>query len=193
MHHFLQVQNGASSTAIISACVTVLVALLGIFGNWYLANQNKKKELLIKNKEIEQKEYLFLLENLKSFWETQNGLYAEALKTVAKLTFIDDTRSEEFLAADNRFQELYYGELPTCESGEVEGAMVQVMEVLSQKKQLDPADKEGLVATKEGMQILLLGLSQAIRSSSLLLKYSEKLKEKIETGLLRPEAAPHGS
>ena len=181
MLHLLQIQSPAAVTAIISACVTLLVALLGIFGNWYIANQNRKKELLIKSKEIEQKEYQFLLENLKSFWEQQGRLYSEALKVVTKLTFIDDTRSEEFLTANARFLELYYGELPTCESGEVEDAMADLLKAIDGKKQLDTTDKAGIKDMKDTMQGLLLRLSMAVRTSSLLVEYSEQLRQKIQS------------
>ncbi|WP_299440846.1 hypothetical protein [uncultured Aquimarina sp.] len=148
-----------------SAIVPITIAIIGIIGNWYLVIQNKKKE-------IEQKEYQFLLENLKGFWEYQNKLYAETLKVVSVLVLNKDIKSEEFLSAYKRFWELYWGELPTCESNEIESSLVNIKELIYRKKNL----KEG----EEPMNSALLNLAKSIKKSSLLLEYSEKLREKIK-------------
>lgn len=163
-------------TALITGSITIIVALLGVFGNWYLSNQNKKKEL-------EQKEYQFLLENLKSFWENQNRLYTETLKVVSTLVLNDKTDSDEFQLAYKRFWELYWSELPTCESHEVEGAMVSIKDLIYDKKHMNPAEWAKSPELKHDMKEKLLDLSQAIRNSSLLLEYSENLKIKIRNGI----------
>ena len=180
MQYFLQAQNSALYVAIITGSVTVVVAIIGILGNWYLAIQNKKKELLMKSKEIEQREYQFLLENLKSFWEYQNGLYSETLKVVSTLVLNDDIKSEEFVKAYKRFWELYWSELPTCESREIESAMTAVKDMIYDKKHLDENDKIKIHAMKKEMKNRLLDLAVAVKNSSLLLEYSEKIKHKIK-------------
>ena len=164
---------------IISGSITVIVAIIGIIGNWYLANQNKKMELLMKTKEIEQKEYQFLLENLKGFWEYQTGLYSETLKVVSVLVLNEDICSNEFLDAYKRFWELYWSDLPTCESKEIAYAMAAIKDDIYEKKHLDPTDKIAIKEKKHSMKDLLLKLAIAVKNSSLLLAYSEKLKFKI--------------
>src|SRR4051812_39876932 len=124
---------------LISGFITLIVALIGIFGNMYLANKNRKLE-------IESKEYELLLENLKVFWEYQNNLYSETLKVVSTLVFSADIRSEEFLASYNRFWELYWRDLPTCESGEIASAMVVIGRSLEKKKLLPPDDADSIDA-----------------------------------------------
>ncbi len=171
-----------SSTAIISGAATLLVALVGIFGNLYLANVNKKRELLIKEKETEQKEYQFLLENLKSFWQYQNGLYSETLKIASVLVLNEDIKSAEFLSAYNRFWELYWSELPTCESKEITSAMAAIKDKVYDKKHLDEKDEVTIKAIKHEMKSLLLDLALAVKKSSLLLEYSEKLRTKFRSG-----------
>jgi len=145
-----------------------------------LSNQNRKLELVMKAKEIEQKEYQFLLENLKSFWEYQNGLYGETLKVVSVLVLNENIQSEEFLSAYKRFWELYWSELPTCESGEIAKAMVLIKDKVYDKKHLDPNDTIGIDKIKKEMKNPLLHLATAVRNSSLLLEYSERLKLKIK-------------
>jgi len=44
MYYFLEA-NLTFLTAIITGGVTVLVALDGVLGNWYMSNQNKKRKL----------------------------------------------------------------------------------------------------------------------------------------------------
>ena len=174
-------QSSTIYIAIITGAITIIVAIIGIMGNWYLANQNKKMELLMKTKEIEQKEYQFLLENLKGFWESQNGLYSETLKTVSILVLNEDIKSPEFLAAYKRFWELYWSDLPTCESYEISVAMDSIKELVYQKKHLNSDDKVNINTMKQNMQPLLLNLARAVKNSSLLLEYSEKLKRKIKS------------
>ena len=159
--------------AVITAAVTLIVAIVGIAGNWYLANVNKRKE-------IEQQEYQFLLQNLKSFWEYQNGLYSETLRVVATLVLSDNVRSEEFLKAYKRFWELYWSELPSCESKEIASAMVALKQKIYDKKHIEPGDHIKLQASKEELNSLLLDLASAVRKSSLLLEYSEKIRRKIK-------------
>lgn len=182
MQYMLQVQSPTSVIAIISGCATVIVAVLGILGNWYLVNQNKKKELLMKSIEIEQKEYQFLLENLKSFWEYQNGLYSETLKVVSKLVLNDSIKSEEFLEAYKRLWELYWSELPTCESEEIAAAMIAIKDMIYDKKHLDENDHIKIKSMKKDMKKMLLDLAVAVKNSSLLLEYSEKIKYKFRNG-----------
>jgi len=178
---FLLQSNNTDTAVIISGIITLIVALVGLFGNWYLANQNKKQELLIKQKEIEQKEYQFLLENLKSFWEYQNKLYAETLKVVSELVLNEDIASPEFLNAYKRFWVLYWSELPTCESKEVEAAMVNIKDLIYDKKHLDKNNKASIDNIKHQMKVPLLQLSLAVKQSSVLLEYSERLKNKIRS------------
>ena len=167
--------------ALISGFVTVIVTLIGIFGNMYLANKNKKSELLMKDKELESKEYQFLLENLKGFWEYQNNLYSETLKVVSTLVLHEDIQSKEFLSSYKRFWELYWSDLPTCESNEIAAAMVAIKDMIYEKKHLDPKDMDGIDAMKKQMKTPLLNLAMAVRKSSVLLEYSEKIKRKIQT------------
>ncbi len=158
--------------AIISGAITLLVTVIGVLGNWYLSIQNKKKE-------IEQKEYQFLLENLKGFWEYQNTLYTETLKVVSVLVLEDDIQSQEFLTSYKRFWELYWSELPTCESKEISVAMVGIKDLIYDKKKSDPDDKEKLNTLKKSLKNGLLNLANAMRDSSILLAFSEKIKEKV--------------
>lgn len=159
--------------AIISAAATIIVALIGLFGNWYLAIQNRKQE-------IEQKEYQFLLENLKGFWEYQNQLYTETLKVVSELVLNDDITSESFLSNYKRFWELYWSELPTCESREIESAMVGIKDLIYEKKHLNSDELDKLKALKAPMKQKLLTLAKSIKNSSILLEYSEKIKGKLK-------------
>ncbi len=156
-----------------SAIVPITIAIIGVIGNWYLVIQNKKKE-------IEQKEYQFLLENLKGFWEYQNKLYTETLKVVSVLVLNKDIKSEKFLSSYKRFWELYWGELPTCESNEIESALVGIKKLVYQKKNLKEEEGHKLEEMEELMNEALLNLAKAIKKSSLLLEYSEKLREKIK-------------
>jgi len=167
--------------AVIPGAITVIVAIIGILGNWYLSNQNKKMELVMKTKEIEQKEYQFLLENLKGFWEYQNGLYSETLKTVSVLVLNDDVTSVEFLGAYKRFWELYWSELPTCESKEIATAMALMKNKIHDKKHISAGNKAAISDMKEGLKKDLLNLATAVRNSSLLLEYSERIKAKIKS------------
>jgi hypothetical protein len=98
------------------------------------------------------------------------------------LVLSDETESEEFLTAYKRFWELYWSELPTCESREVELAMISIKELIHKKRHLKPDDKAGSPNLKADMKNSLLKLAHAIRNSSLLLEYSEKLKDKIRNG-----------
>ena len=161
-------------TVVITGLITVAVTIVGIFGNWYLVIRNKKKE-------IEQQEYQFLLENLKDFWERQNSLYTETLKVVSELVFNNDTGSEDFLNAYNRFWELYWGELPTCESQEIATAMVGLKDLVHEKKHLEKEEILKREDLKKSLENGLLQLSKAVRNSSLLLEYSEKIKAKIKS------------
>ncbi|MEM6807374.1 MAG: hypothetical protein AAF696_38585 [Bacteroidota bacterium] len=164
---------------IISASVTVIVAIIGLFGNWFLANQNRKRELLIKEKEIAQQEIKFVLENLKSFWEYQNSVFQRVLKTVSILTFNEEIKSEEFLNAYKRLWEIKYGELPTCDAEEIEIALDEFASIAYEKKRLDPEDSLEINNYKKKMKPYLTNVSKAIRDSSILLDYSQKMKENI--------------
>ncbi len=142
----------------------IIVAVIGVLGNWLVYQLNKRKE-------IAQREQQFLLENLKGFWEKQGNLYSEALKVAATLVFTEDITSDEFIVNNKRFWELYWSELPTCESRDVELAMVRMGEKIKQKAKGNVVDQ---------MDIELLKLSKAIRRSSLLLEYSEVLRARIK-------------
>jgi len=162
-----------NNTALISGIIAITVAIIGIIGNWYLAIQNKKKE-------IEQKEYQFLLENLKGFWEYQNKLYTETLKVTSALVLNKDIKSDKFLANYKRFWELYWSELPSCGSREIELAMDKIRQLIYQKKNLKKEEKHKLNEMEEPMNSALINLAKAIKKSSLLLEYSEQLREKIK-------------
>lgn len=166
------------NVALISGFITLTVALIGIFGNLFLANKNRQSELLMKEKEIESKEYQFLLENLKGFWEYQNRLYAETLKVVSILVLSEDIKSEEFLTAYKRFWELYWSELPTCESDEFADQMILIKDLIYDKKHLNPGDIDGINEIKHRMKDYLLNLSGAVRNSSILLEYSDRIRRK---------------
>ncbi|MFT3912129.1 MAG: hypothetical protein QM737_22070 [Ferruginibacter sp.] len=168
--------------ALISGFITLLVALVGIFGNLFLANRNRKLELLMKDKEIDSKEYQFLLENLKGFWEYQNRLYSETLRVVSTLVLNEDIKSEEFLLSYKRFWELYWSELPTCESNEIARAMVAIKDLVYEKKHLNPEDVDAIDEIKQKMKNPLLNLALAVKKSSILLEYSEKIKMKFQAG-----------
>ncbi|MFD2565828.1 hypothetical protein [Pseudotenacibaculum haliotis] len=142
----------------------IVVAVIGVLGNWLVYQLNKRKE-------IAQREQQFLLENLKGFWEKQSNLYSEALKVSSVLVFTEDIASDEFTSNYKRFWELYWSELPTCESYEVELAMVKIGEKIKQKA-------SGKAVKEMGKE--LYGLSTAIRDSSLLLEYSEVLRARIK-------------
>lgn len=145
----------------------VFVAIIGVLGNWLISQLNKRREII-------QKEQQFFLENLKSFWEKQNELYSEALKVASFLVLSkEDINSDNFINNYKRFWELYWSELPTCESKEVETAMVIMGELIHRKKDSDQK------LTKGELKMGLLNLSTAIRNSSILLEYSETLKRKI--------------
>lgn len=168
--------------ALISGFITLIVALIGIFGNLFLANKNRQMELLMKDKEIESKEYQFLLENLKGFWEYQNRLYSETLKVVSVLVLNEDIKSEEFLTSYKRFWELYWSDLPTCESNEIAKAMVAIKDLVYEKKHLNPEDADGINEIKQKMKNPLLNLAISVKNSSILLEYSEKIKRKFQNG-----------
>lgn len=153
----------------ISIIVTTLVGVIGALINWNSTIKNR-------NKEINQKEHQLLLENLKGFWENQNRLYSETLNIVSVLVFNDDTKSEEFLTSYERFWKLYWAELPTCESKEVESAMADLGISIHKKKHDHNEDLNNL---KKQMKLELLNLATAVRESSLLLEYSESIKEKL--------------
>ena len=158
--------------AIITGSITLLVAVIGIIGNWYLANVNRRNEL-------QQQEYQLVLQNLKGFWEYQSNLYSETLKVVTILVLSEDIRSEDFLKAYKRFWELYWCELPTCESNHVASAMVDLKQKVYDKKHFSSDNKEDLKKSREELNSLLLNLANAVRKSSLLLEYSEKIRAKI--------------
>lgn len=168
------------NVALISGFITLIVALIGIFGNLFLAYKNRKLELLMKDKEIESKEYQFLLENLKAFWEYQNRLYSETLKVVSTLVLSENIKSEEFLHSYKRFWELYWSDLPTCESNEIANAMVAIKDMVYEKKHLNPEDNEAIDDIKQKMKIPLFNLATAVKKSSVLLEYSEKIKKKFQ-------------
>jgi|GEM_PF-2647605 len=172
--------NSSIDVALISGFITLIVALVGIFGNLFLANKNRKLEISMKEKEIESKEYQFLLENLKGFWEHQNSLYSETLKVASTLVLDEDIKSEKFLGAYRRFWELYWSELPTCESDEIKVAMIGIKDMIYRKKNLNPDDKAAIRKIKEEMNDPLYKLSRAIRASSILLEYSERIKKKFQ-------------
>ncbi|MES2649209.1 MAG: hypothetical protein V4717_20190 [Bacteroidota bacterium] len=158
--------------AIITGSITLLVAVAGIIGNWYLSNVNRKNEL-------QQQEYQLVLQNLKGFWEYQSNLYSETLKVVSILVLSDDISSDDFLNAYKRFWELYWCELPTCESNYVASAMVDLKQKIYDKKHFSSDNKEDLKLSREELNSLLLNLANAVRKSSLLLEYSEKIRNKI--------------
>ncbi|MDY8136826.1 hypothetical protein [Aquimarina sp. 2201CG5-10] len=160
-------------SGIITGIVASGVTLFGVLLNWYLSIQNKKKE-------IEQKEYQFLLENLKEFWNTQNRLYSETLKVTSELVLSNEIRSEKYLENYNRFWELYWAELPTCESREVESAMVRIKDLIHEKKHIKDGEEYKLEDLRKPMKSALLNLSKAVRDSSILLEYSESIKNKFK-------------
>lgn len=167
------------SIAIISASVTLMVALIGIFGNMYLANQNRKRELLIKEKEIEQEEIKFLLENLKGFWEEQSEILKQALFTASVLTFNDDIESDEFQTEYKRLWKLIYGELPMYDVQKVEEAMEKLASHAYEKKRLDPNNIGLIKSKKKEMKPLLTNLALRIKETSIVLEYSKKLKTNV--------------
>jgi len=165
--------------AMISASVTLLVAIIGIFGNMYLANQNKKRELLIKKKEIEQQETKFLLENLKGFWEDQNQILKQTLSTASILTFNEDIVSNEFQSEYKRLWELIYGELPMYDVPKVEEAMEKIATLAYKKKRLDPKNSKAVNLKKKEMKPILTKLALRIKETSIVLEYSKKLQKRI--------------
>jgi len=98
---------------------------------------------------------------------------------VSKLVLNEDIQSDEFLSAYKRFWERYWCELPTCESAEIEIAMVNLKQKVYDKNHLNPDDQEKISNTKEEMNMLLPGLAKAVRNFSLPLEYSEPIRDKI--------------
>lgn len=166
--------------ALISVVGTLTVAVIGLLGNWFLANQNKKKELLIKEKEIEQQEVKFVLENLKNFWEYQNNVFQDVLKTASTLTFNENINSEEFQNAYKKLWELKFAILPICGVEEVEKALDEFDDLAYEKKRLDPNASEKINDKKKEMKPYLKNLSVAIRNASMFVEYSNKIKTKIK-------------
>ena len=165
--------------AIISASGTLLVAIIGIFGNMYLANQNKKRELLIKEKEIKQQETKFLLENLKGFWEEQNQILKQALSTASILTFNEDIVSNEFQLEYKRLWKLIYGELPMYDVPKVEKAMEKIATLAYKKIRLDPKNSKAVNLKKKEMKPVLTNLALQIKETSIVLEYSKKIQKSI--------------
>ena len=166
---------------IISSTATLIVAFIGIFGNMYLANQNRKKELLLKEKEIEQEEVKVLLENLKGFWEEQNKVLKLALFSGSVLTLNEDIESDEFLSEYKNLWRLIYAELPMYDVQEVEEALKKLADKVYEKKRINPKDKEAINLKKQEMKPLLTELALSIKETLIVLEYSRKLKNNIKS------------
>lgn len=165
---------------IIPATATIIVALIGLFGNWYLINDNRKRELTIKKLEIKKQESNLILESLKDFWEYQNKIYQDVLSTASLLTFNEKIESEEFQNAYMRLWELKYGELPTCDSEEIELALEVFSDLAYQKKRLKVEDSESIKEYKKLMKPCLKDISKSIRNSSILLDYTKIMRLRIK-------------
>ena len=70
------------------------------------------------------------LEARKQYLTRQLELYTEATRAAAKLA-TSDQKSPEFVAAQHRFWELYWGELSMVENAEVETAMKRMGDCLN--------------------------------------------------------------
>ena len=147
----------------------------------YLANQNRKKELLLKEKEIEQEEVKVLLENLKGFWEEQNKVLKLALFSGSVLTLNEDIESDEFLSEYKNLWRLIYAELPMYDVQEVEEALKKLADKVYEKKRINPKDKEAINLKKQEMKPLLTELALSIKETLIVLEYSRKLKNNIKS------------
>jgi hypothetical protein len=91
------------------------------------------------------------LESRKIFLDRQLELYTEATQVAATLATSTDAAKLE--TAQNRFWELYWGELSMVENRSVEGAMVEIHSCLNRN------------CTQEDLQPLALKLAHACRDS----------------------------
>lgn len=171
--------NSDYNIAIIGAITTLVVALIGIFGNMYLSNVNRRKELEIKKEEIEKEEVKVLLENLKGFWEEQSNILKQTLLTGTELTFNEDIESDKFLEEYDKLWRLIHGELPMYDVPNVEQALEKLADLAYNKKRLDPKDKNTIKENKREMKPLLTNLAKAIKDTSIVIEYARKLKRNI--------------
>ncbi|PCJ91297.1 MAG: hypothetical protein COA50_16560 [Flavobacteriaceae bacterium] len=167
----------------IAATATIIVALIGLFGNWYLINDNRKRELSIKQLEIEKQESNLILESLKEFWEYQNKVYQDVLRVASILTFNKEIDSEEFQKAYIRLWELKYGELPTCDSEEIELALEVFSDLAYEKKRLKVEDIKSIKEYEKLMKPCLKDISKSIRNSSILLDYTKIMRLRIKENM----------
>ncbi|MCW3090749.1 MAG: hypothetical protein JWP81_1818 [Ferruginibacter sp.] len=160
---------------IITALVTLATVIIGV---WQFNNgqrQVKEREIQQRKFEIDKMNNQASIETLTKFKEIQNKLYTEAASVISYLSIHADYTSPKYKENIDRFWQLYWVELSSVESTEVESAMIKfggILEALETNKFSDIADQQ------PELKIAGYEVAQAIKKSARTWELPEGLKNK---------------
>ncbi|HVE58389.1 MAG TPA: hypothetical protein VNB22_16270 [Pyrinomonadaceae bacterium] len=165
---------------LIAGIVTPLLALATVLiGIWQFnkgQRELKDREINQRNFELEKMNNQANLETLSKFKELQSKLYNETTSIIGYLAVSDDFKSAEYKAKLERFWQLYWVELSTVETEDVEDAMVEfgdILEELQDTKFKDFEDKQ------DDLKNAAYDVAQAIKESVRTWELPEGLKGEV--------------
>jgi hypothetical protein len=135
---------------IITPIIAVITVLFGIYQ--YTDSQKKTMEREFQLRKIERQEQAF---------EEKTKLYKETRQVLAFLSTNNELGSVLFESKKNRFWELYWGDLASVESPQIESLMVRFGSLLTKLENPDEADKESI---QSNLQQISLDFSHQTQS-----------------------------
>ena len=135
---------------IIKGIITPIVAVITVLAAVYQYTDSQEKSL---EKEYELKK----LERQEMMFEEKKTLYKETRQVLSFLSSNKDLSSELYRTKENRFWELYWGDLASVESDTIESLMVRFGNLLTELK--NESKKENIPSIQSSMKQISLHLA----------------------------------
>jgi hypothetical protein len=150
-------QRGINKIGKFTSVFTTLIAVAGLVIGQFQNLQQQKERARALDIEREKERALREQESKKPFWQKQVDLYFDASNAVS--TLINSTDAVKRQQAEDRFWQLFYGELVIVEDQNVERAMIDISSYLIQCRQSPPRCED------YKLKNLALALSSSCRQS----------------------------
>ncbi len=151
------------SVKVFTAVLTLATVIIGVWQFNKGQKEIKEREIVQRNFELTKMSKQASLDALAKFKEIQNQKYVEAAGVVSYLAVSEDFESAEYKARLKRFWQLYWVELSSVETAEVESAMVHFGDVL---KALEESHFKNFKESKPALNATSYAVAQAIKKSA---------------------------
>lgn len=148
---------------VITPIIGFIAILIGVWQFTKGQSQLKEKEIEQRKSELQKMNEQSSLDLLAKFKEIQYKLYNETTSVLGFLTVENDFSSDEYKQKLNRFWQLYWVELSSVESAEVESSMKQFGDVL---KNIQQENFSNLREKKKDLEVAAYKVAQAIKKSA---------------------------